>query len=48
MCTRVIHQYGCGHQLIEKAHCANFRGGGCKGVNDKFLVHAEACDGCGG
>lgn len=48
MCTRVIHQYGCGHQLIEVAACANLRGGGCRGVKDMYMVHPEKCDACGG
>jgi hypothetical protein len=49
MCTRLIHKYACGHQLVETATCANQRCGACKGVTDKVVVHAEKCDRiCGG
>ncbi|KAF2257515.1 hypothetical protein CC78DRAFT_588424 [Lojkania enalia] len=37
MCTKVVHQYSCGHQIMEKAPCATSKGGGnCTGVNTKI------------
>ena len=49
MCTKVIHKYGCGHQLVDTAPCAGLRSGACKGVNEKVVSHTEKCDRiCGG
>ena len=49
MCTRIVHKYGCGHQLVEIAQCADKRAGNCKGVKDMVVPHTEKCDKiCGG
>ena len=49
MCTKFVHKYGCGHQLVETAPCANKRAGACKGVTEKVVPHVEKCDRiCGG
>ncbi|KAF2196673.1 hypothetical protein GQ43DRAFT_382736 [Delitschia confertaspora ATCC 74209] len=48
MCTKVIHQYSCGHQVVEKAPCATSRGapGTCGVLNTKNVKHDEKCDRC--
>jgi len=49
MCTKVVHKYGCGHQLVETAPCANKRAGACRGITEKIVNHTEKCDRiCGG
>ena len=48
MCTKLIHQYGCGHKLAETAPCAALKGGGCKGKVEKKVVHVTKCQKCGG
>lgn len=48
MCTRVIHTYGCGHQVVEKAPCATSRSANCGVLNTKNVKHEEKCDNCDG
>ena len=49
MCTKVVHTYPCGHQLIQTAPCADKGVGSCKGVKEKIVPHTEKCDRiCGG
>ena len=48
MCTKLIHQYRCGHKLVETAPCAASKGGGCKGIGEKRVVHTTKCQKCGG
>ncbi|OCL07643.1 hypothetical protein AOQ84DRAFT_294691 [Glonium stellatum] len=47
MCTKVIQQYSCGHQVVGKAPCATSRGGSPCGVLKTTVVkHDEKCDSC--
>lgn len=48
MCTRVIHNYGCGHQVVEKAPCATSRRAACGELKTKTVKHEEKCDKCDG
>ena len=48
MCTKVTHKYGCGHELVETAQCADKRAGRCNRVREMVVPHAEKCDRCGG
>lgn len=46
MCTQVIHNYGCGHQIIEKAPCATSKTTECGVLNTKNVDHSGNCDKC--
>ena len=49
MCTKVVHKYACGHELVETAPCANKKAGDCKRENVKNVPHTEKCERiCGG
>jgi hypothetical protein len=46
MCTKVVHKYGCGHEIAEKAPCATSRTAPCGVCNTKTVKHDEKCDRC--
>ena len=46
MCTKVVHQYSCGHSTTDKAPCAASRSANCGVSNVKVVKHDEKCDGC--
>ncbi|KAK8222379.1 hypothetical protein BKA81DRAFT_10733, partial [Phyllosticta paracitricarpa] len=48
MCTRFIHTYGCGHQVVEKAPCATSRSAPCGVLKTTHVKHDEKCDSCDG
>ncbi|OCK85518.1 hypothetical protein K432DRAFT_26667, partial [Lepidopterella palustris CBS 459.81] len=46
MCTKVINQYSCGHQVVEKAPCATSRSAVCGVLNTKTIKHEDKCERC--
>lgn len=46
MCTTIVHSYGCGHKITEKAPCAASRSAACGVSNTKNISHGGNCDKC--
>ncbi len=46
MCTKIVHEYSCGHKITEMATCAASRRGPCGVSNTKIIKHSEKCDDC--